>query len=514
MKSFNRGLPPLTPPLRDVSFSAYLPPEDLNYAPKKESPAAAAAAMADDSEISIFDAEKYFNECSTDQHQHKESTRVAPVGPEQHCEPRPVTTEGYGRNYSSRSFHATPTVSSEASWNSQTGLLRNPPGSIGVNMRMRSISSEHGSVNMTGRKWFFRRKCPCSGKKDVEIKEKVSEQQPIPSPIIGGSKKVTDKLKTNNPQQVVKKSAKSLDSSDWALPADRPDHDRHLIPQFPPPEYRSTQLAHRVLASGPGFSFPILSQPPPVKMVFTAVRNPIPMEDPRRDSLEIFRPSASAAAADIIPPPRIFAPNAPDRRSFTFSASPKSRCAAAVDDDVASDASSDLFEIESFTTQTTTTTATATSYPMYHRRDSLDEASRRYGYEPPTEGYEPSEASIDWSVTTAEGFDRGSVTNFSVSASEVVDDVTLMRHELQRLGNGGGFDDNGGGGGRRRGNGMLMSCRCEKAVSVGPTPTPVKEGQGGTYKHVSSRDRMIGVGKNKPPLPRSHSARLSLTFAT
>ena len=36
-------------------------------------------------------------------------------------------------------------------------------------------------------------------------------------------------------------------------------------------------------------------------------------------------------------------------------------------------------------------------------------------------------------VTTAEGFDPGcgSVTNFSASASDIVDDVTLMRLELQ-----------------------------------------------------------------------------------
>ena len=49
------------------------------------------------------------------------------------------------------------------------------------------------------------------------------------------------------------------------------------------------------------------------------------------------------------------------------------------------------------------------------------------------DGYEPSEALIEWSVTMAEGFDHNddSVTNFSVSASDVADDVTLMRLELQ-----------------------------------------------------------------------------------
>ncbi|KAL6335931.1 hypothetical protein AAG906_003556 [Vitis piasezkii] len=514
MKSFNRPLPPSpycsylpkTAPLRDASFSAYLNPDGLTSAPKKDVP-----AIAEDSEISIFDAQKYFNESS--EHQQRESKRVAPVGAE-HCESQFVTrtssvssVEGYGRNYRARSFHATPTASSEASWNSQTGLLCNPPGTIGVSVR--SIGSE--KKNVSGRKWFFGRKCPCSGKKAVEIQEKVSEPR---SPIrlnhnLGSDpKRPTERSSGNTLQKVSKKSAKSLDSPhghgrDWA--------DRHDLtpspPKFPPAtHFPSNQLARRVLASGTGFSFPILSQAPPVKLVFTSARNPIPLEDPPRDSLEIFRPSddcISRKSTDSIPP---------GSSSFTFSASPKSR-GTAMDDDVASDASSDLFEIESFTTQTTTTTAT--NYPMYHRRDSLDDASRRFGYcrqsldEPatpsvaPTECYEPSEASIDWSVTTAEGFDRGSVTNFSVSASDIVDDVTLMRQELQRLGNG-GFNDNDG-----------------KAVSVGPGPTPVKEGQWGrgggpgyigssTSRHVSSR---VGV-VNKPPLARSHSARLSLTFAT
>ena len=134
------------------------------------------------------------------------------------------------------------------------------------------------------------------------------------------------------------------------------------------------------------------------------------------------------------------------------------------DGDVESDTSSDLFEIESFMTQTTTVTAANN----YH---SFDEIDRRFSYfwrslnesamevAAVVEGFGPSEALIEWSVTTVEGFDRGggSVTNFSASASDIVDDMTLMRLELQRLGSGGfgGGDNDGHGssGGRRRGTG-------------------------------------------------------------
>ncbi|KAJ6305322.1 hypothetical protein OIU78_020789 [Salix suchowensis] len=127
----------------------------------------------------------------------------------------------------------------------------------------------------------------------------------------------------------------------------------------------------------------------------------------------------------------------------------------------------------------------------------------------PTECYEPSEASIDWSVTTAEGFDRGSVTNFSVSASEA-DETTMMRGREY------GKNSGGGGGKKRGGNGgLLMSCRCEKAVSVGPHPVKCVPAEG--QRVASSSVRHVGgrpATTIKPPLARSHSARLSLPFAT
>ncbi|KAJ6365995.1 hypothetical protein OIU77_002545 [Salix suchowensis] len=184
---------------------------------------------------------------------------------------------------------------------------------------------------------------------------------------------------------------------------------------------------------------------------------------------------------------------------------------------MASDASSDLFEIESFSTQT--------SYAMCpNRRDSLDDASsfnaiggnlycRRSLDDPrtpsiaPTESYEPSEASIDWSVATAEGFDRASVANLSASASEV-DEMTTMR------GRENGRDDGGGGAGKKRG-GLLMSCRREKAGSVGPHPIKCMATEG--QRVASSAQRHVGTGaaiKGKPPPARSHSARSPLPSAS
>ena len=499
--------------VRDASFSSYLrpTPEQLN--------------RVDDSEICIFDAQSYyFNEggsCDP-----KLNKRVSPVTNLELLSERydfssvprfssasSSVVDGYGRNYRARSFHATPTASSEASWNSQTGLLSNPPGAIAVSMRNppRNDDKKKGC----GTKWLLGRKCPCSGKKSVQIEEKLSEAR-TPSRISHTrvSSDLKKKIQNQIPTTVENPIEKSLAAPDWlerreVIPSthrislDNKLERREVIPnslrisadnnRFP------SSLSHQLVVASArpfstdttaGFSFPVQSQtPPPTKLVLpSATYNP-PLEDPPRHSLEVFRP-----ADDPIPTKSIS--DLHRRQSFTV-----------IDDDMASDASSDLFEIESFSTQTT-------SYAMCpNLRDSLDDASSfnarrlaatnggslycRRSLDDPrtpsvaaTECYEPSEASIDWSVTTAEGFDRGSVTNFSVSASEV-DEMTMMR--------GGG----GGGAGKKRGGngGLLMNCRCEKAVSVGPHPVKcvATEGQrvvSSTQRHVGSRAAI----KNKPPL--------------
>lgn len=83
------------------------------------------------------------------------------------------------------------------------------------------------------------------------------------------------------------------------------------------------------------------------------------------------------------------------------------------DDDVASDASSDLFEIESFSTHTTYFPPDESQTDMIYYEQMIP--SIEYCY------YEPSEASIGWSITTSEGFDldRPSMSTFSISDHQV-----------------------------------------------------------------------------------------------
>ncbi|KAJ0027764.1 hypothetical protein Pint_35970 [Pistacia integerrima] len=493
--------------LRDSSFSSYLKPDDSN--------------QGDDAEIRIFDAQKYFNESNVNEA--KVSKRVSPVNVislERISErsdllavPRfssASSVDGFARNYRARSLNATPTASSEASWNSQTGLLSNPPGTIAVSLRNTTSDRDQkrGPAPAPAPKWLFGRKCPCSGKKSVQVEEKLS--------VSVSDSKTPPHLYSK--KQTHKSIETAMDTSNWSERREVISKTTHRISadnRFP-----SLGLGHRVLASGrpysstTGFTFPILKQskPHPIKITYPS------LEDPPRESLEIFQPSdetsVSRKSTELQNGMLV------SRHSFTFPASPSRT--RITEDDVASDASSDLFEIESFSTQ-------STIYPMYHRRDSLDEASsfnaRRLiatningglmyncprSLEEPvtpsmaaTECYEPSEASIDWSVTTAEGFDKGSVTNFSITASEI-DDMAIVR-------NGGG-----GNGKKKLGNGLL-SCRCEKAVSVGPNPVKCvpemqRMGQHNTLRHmhVSSRTHNL----NKPPLAMSQSDRLSLPFAT
>lgn len=500
--------------LKDASFSYLIPPPQ--------------PSPIRDSELSIFDAQKYFNETTnvTTNLDPKERTSVSATTIEEPARLSSVSsiTDGYSRNYRVRSFHATPTASSEASWNSQTGLLSNPPGSIPVSLK-NIIPSDNRDRDQRGRKggfgggkWFFRPKCPCSGRKSVQVREKkVAEPNSNHgNSVLESSKKNSITISEERKEKVLPKSHLTTASSYLPPCTVQKNSNQQRVTET---VCSTPGVQPRATGDRDGFSFPILKR-------MNLPQNPI--EDPPRDSLEVFQPSDEPISNKS---------NVRDGRAygFGFAGSPISR----TDDDVASDASSDLFEIESFSTQTT-------SYPMYLRRDSLDEATtfnnarrlaavntggnfincRRSMEESatpsvaPTECYEPSEASIDWSVTTAEGFDRASVTNYSSVSAFEWDNGGGSNHHHNHGGCSGGGGEEGMEGSRiRKGKGGLLSCRHEKAVSVGPNPVKcvLEEQQYGAFPLISSTIRHVSgrVPNSKMPFinATSHSARLSLPFA-
>ncbi|XP_043719444.1 protein PHYTOCHROME KINASE SUBSTRATE 4-like isoform X2 [Telopea speciosissima] len=534
--------------LRDTSFSSFTRPGEPKLVPEERF-----RRQIDDTEISIFDAEKYFNE-GRDQKEKKQTSTVtvnldripdrrSSLSTVSRLSSSISSVDGYGRNYKSGSFHATPTASSEASWNSQSGLLSIPPGSsIAVSMRNLPLDGKRRGISS---KWFFGTRCPCSGKKSVQVDEKLSNPK-NPFHSNGSSNRSFNPKKQSSKSgevapadRVAKEKAKVFDKN---IIID----ERTELKSVSGNHLSSPESGHRIVSSnsagrlvtegGGGFSFPILN--PPV------------LEDPpSRESLEVFQPSEESVVRKSTELQRqmlmSFAGNS-ESQSFTFPASPKTR-ATIGDDDVASDTSSDLFEIESFSTQTT-------MYPLYHhQREAFDEFSSNDGTRilghgngmlqfrrsidgtmtpsiAPTEFYEPSEISVDWSVTTAEGFDRRSVTNFSTATSEYEDFRFKVQKESEKIiANGGGGASNI----RRKGNGLL-SCRCEKAVNVGPHPVKqlpdqCRAGGVGTPATVlvescqipATTSRLANLSSmhkarasGKPPLARSNSARMSHAFIT
>lgn len=462
---------------RDISFSSYLRPHhsETSFEPPPSRLTHRVVITADDAELSIFDAEEYFNgnaEQKTPASQPPSMERIREKS--DFWRPSSVSSvDGYGRNHKAAPFHATPTASSEASWNSQSGLLSNPPGSMAISMRHIHLSQAKKYPN-SPRRWFFRRKCPCSGDKSVDVEEKSYTRQN------GHTTNNSDSNCTSNNHH----RKQNTGGADQEEPATRPMV-RISAEEWTKEEsltggHRalSTEIGRRAATARPfsdggGFTFPILSHQMPTGNA---------PDDPPRQSLEVFRPPLLLAAEEAMLPPRkaAAAPLYPcdvGRRSFTFATSPRRRG----EDDVASDSSSDLFEIESFSTSNGGGGASAAA--MYRRMDSLDEVVRsgagqapyRYSLDETSttitslgaEAYEPSEASVEWSVVTAEGFDRGSVANFSASASEFGEtrlaDLPEVGERATTT-----FGRRVGGGGKKKGR--FLSCRCEKAVSVGPQP--------------------------------------------
>ncbi|KAL5719405.1 hypothetical protein ACHQM5_012186 [Ranunculus cassubicifolius] len=525
---------------QQASLSYTLKPQ-LHEHPKQ------VAQLAKEEEISIFDAERYFN----DGQEVNKKVNIISSSVDRSSDKCDVATiprfssvssvDGYGRNYRTGSFNATPTASSEASWNSQSGLLSNPPGSIAVSMRNLRIDGNKKKNLSRGSsgKWFFRRRCPCTGKKSVQVEEKPKPKIQVhtQSNGDGGSLKNSSKQEEVCVDVFEKKSSRVEDERTTIEEVPRADtEDRYSAGnQFPAENGHRVVPSGRPFGDGGGFSFPILIPPPPpsARKLLPGILNTATIscnnthDDPPRESLEVFQPIDDSLIQGKSMERRGMMALHEDinHRNFNFLPSPNIRKINDGDDDVMSDASSDLFEIESFSTQ-------STMYPMYRGRDSLDEyssfdARSRFGRRSldettttatpsiaPTECYEPSEASIDWSVTTAEGF---SVANFSVSASEYDIQTDYSRKIVAS---------------KRRGNGgLLTSCRCEKAVNVATRPVKFvpdnHHHQNSNHHHnrtcggapafpvessriqAASRLSVINI-----PITRSHSARMSRALTT
>ncbi|KAK7271111.1 hypothetical protein RJT34_26744 [Clitoria ternatea] len=208
-------------------------------------------------------------------------------------------------NYKAHSFRAaTPILSSsssssKASLNSKAGLLFHPQASsislVKPPQNCPSDLSKKIRTSLSKPIWLLRRKCPCNDKKSVQIKENTPKPKPTTS---------------RQPQTI---------SHSQIIHKDSLKHNKDVNHQ------RQIQLQPQVIKSlSEGFSFPMFlatNSTTKPQVLLNVVHEE--EDTPPRDSLQVFQPQSRA-----------------------------------MDDDAASDASSDLFEIESFSTQAVPYTVT------------------------------------------------------------------------------------------------------------------------------------------------------------
>ncbi|RID72957.1 hypothetical protein BRARA_B00133 [Brassica rapa] len=322
----------------DVSFSSYIKPDNNNEQQKQQ----------EDTELSIFEARSYFSESGGNDSDPRFSSVSSPKV---------------------SSFPVRHTASSEASWNSQTGLLSN-------NNRQGSDRDGRGS-SKKGSRWFFRRRtCPCSSSKSVQVQET--------KPRIAESRTGSDRTVSN-----------------------RIAHHNHQTISSTVPSFSS-------------FSFPTLNKPTP-----TIENHKSPVENRIEPALHPVEPALHPVEPALHPVEPALHPVKPVL-SLT---SPK---AVVTEEEAASDASSDLFEIESFSTQHVARPCAPHAADLV--RNTIDTATEN--------GYEPSEASVTWSVTTAETM-ANNFSRISLSQSPLAFSVCDKRKTM-----------------------CLLGCRCEKAVIV------------------------------------------------
>ncbi|RCV24031.1 hypothetical protein SETIT_5G052400v2 [Setaria italica] len=480
----------------------------------------AAGRRSGGAEIGIFTAERYFSAADVVRRDAAVILPAAPALPDHELLPRlSVPAAADVASQSGRTA-----ASSEASWNSRSGLLSgaHPHSAAARQHKATGAGAVYGSDNQgyhsgrktaggggSGQRWtLFGRDCPCAGRKAVTVDVASEPRSPAAAAHFNArfspqsavdeclESDIFNKAKHPSPpraaaadhQEPAKAMKVTVTPGSRAFPAAASNVLFAAAPgrsagDAPFAAFKA-EIDRRVVTSG-GFTFPALGGA--ARVVSGGV-----LDEPPRVSLEVFRPIDEDSVMLADPPPAMpFAGRA-------------GMPPPVVDEDAMSDASSDLFDLESF--------AASSSYPTtYHgrgsRRNSADDDLPYISAaaEPALSEcmYPASEASVVWSVATAEGgaYDAASLANFSSAASACcVDDLRYMVPDPESpeagftaaMSRSAGRKKSGGGG-------FLNSCRCEKAVSVGPTPVRVvrppahpaaasrKKGGHGAARHHAGR---------------------------
>ncbi|KAK9122523.1 hypothetical protein Sjap_012125 [Stephania japonica] len=367
-------------------------------------------------DLGIFDAERYFKETVQDHNKGREMQKAPTMNrsssASQHCSSSNVYTseltsmDGNGdytncgnSNVCRTRLSTSSSTSRPATWNSQAMLLSNPP-------RSKSIAASGK------RKWwcFGFMKCPCISRKSViQVSEpKISFSQPRIIPHEEGSKEV---VHVQAPQQrcnsLEHHNSPDVKKSDPGKLSPR-YHSANIIPSFQIDEKaQKKEVVHhdsdrnnlpksKSYEEEEAFTFPVLNsfrenengdkqepksrnrsvsaRPQQRRLREQQVKSREQAPEEESQPTEVLHHYCSPERTPYWPTLAVTKDYNSNFQSYAFPASPATRVAT-TEDDLASDASSDLFEIDSLSTH-----PHSQLYPMHY--DSMNTvAEDTWGYE-------------------------------------------------------------------------------------------------------------------------------------
>ncbi|KAL2349254.1 hypothetical protein Fmac_003254 [Flemingia macrophylla] len=357
--------------LRDASFSSYLNNKEEilaesghGFVSNRKEPHLQGLKKEDDGEIGVFEAEKYFNgeeigippivansEANTHQHQHQKDEQTT------------LVTRKYKVQY------GTPSIRSESSLNSQSVLLQG-----------RVRNSTRNMKNKLQRKSFLASlgcKCYCSDKNSVDISDHAGE------------------ISLNKSATHGKTTSRNIFNAD-------PDANHSVKMTKPPAElsikkdvyFQRTEKLGVGLSRENSLTLSAVNSSSGNQLV----KMQLQQVEKARKSLEVFgSPILDSRSKSLSFDKRLGNSSwdpAPKNEETDFSENSGGNY-----NDAESDASSDLFEIESLTGKSSSFLGRSTSNVISSCAS-------------PTTCYAPSEASIEWSVVTASALEYSAMSDY------------------------------------------------------------------------------------------------------
>jgi hypothetical protein len=445
--------------LRDASFSSYLTNKEvkdsfsdsIHHPFTRKEPFHLGVKKEEDGEIGVFDAEKYFNGVEINTPTPRVSNSTIDANKFNY-----LKNQQQNRNYKVQ--YGTSSVGSESSLNSQSELLQNAlKNSSSSNNRKNHVHHRKSLLASLGCN------CSCYDKNSVDVNDHAGEIS-FNKGVFHG-KSTSEKKTETVPSAASAATELMMMNKDFYL-----QKQEKMIPTY------KVQLQQ-------------VENPRKKLEVFGS-----PILDERCKSLSfdmrLTKPSWEASSK-LVAQETDFSTNC-DENNFD-------------DDDVASDASSDLFEIESLTGNKTNSFFTRTSHV------ASDCTS-------PT-CYAPSEASIEWSVITASAVEYSAVEDHEDQGS-VITIRSPIRTSFNSSSNGKHKINKEMSMPRRRPS-KFLGCNSQKSVGVAVDAFTT------TYEKQSTNQKIVGKsemlpqmtkfkvesfgarneqhGYGKPPLRRSHS---------